>query len=391
MAAGWRALREDMVTEVCERGISDAVAEALLTVPRHVFLPELPVEVVYQDDAIVTKRDAHGRPISSSSQPAMMAIMLDQLGVEPGQRVLEIGAGTGYNAAVLAHLVGPRGRVVSVDIDADLVRRAREHLARAGYPEVEVVYGDGVEGFAPEAPYDRVIATVGVWDLAPAWLDQLGPGGRLVAPLDLRGVQRSVAFERAGGHWTSRSAVPCGFMRMRGPFAGPETILVLDWDTDLTISLPEAEEIGDILTALDGPVTELPTGVGAGRGQLLDGLNLWLAVHEPRWCTMSETRPGWLAAGPLDLEGFKTSIGIVEGDSLCLLEWGSDGTLVARGYGPERNRLADDLSAHVQAWYGAGQPMTTGLRIDAHLGAPPRDGLVIRKRHTSLVLSWNLG
>ncbi|GAA3082143.1 methyltransferase, FxLD system [Streptosporangium carneum] len=389
--AGWRALREDMVAEVRGRGISGVVADALLAVPRHLFLPDLSVEVVYRDDAIVTKRDAHGVPISSSSQPAMMALMLDQLGVEPGQRVLEIGAGTGYNAALLAHLVGPRGRVVSVDIDADLVRRAREHLAEAGHPEVEVVCGDGAEGFAPAAPYDRVIATVGVWDLAPAWLDQLGPGGRVVAPLDLCGVQRSVALEREGAHWVSRSVVPCGFMRMRGPFAGPETILVLDRGTDLTISLPGAAEIGDLLKALGGPVAELTTGVNADEGQVLDGLNLWLAVHEPRWCMMSEAQPGWLATSPLDLQGFKACVGIVEGDSLCLLDRGPGAALVARAHGPERDRLAGDLAAHVRAWNGAGRPMTADLRIDVHAGDPPHGGLVIPKRHTDLVLSWASG
>lgn len=185
--AEWHALREELVSQVRTRGISEVVTDALRAVPRHVFLPDLPAETVYRDDAIVTKRDGGGRPISSSSQPAIMALMLDQLGVEPGQRVLEIGTGTGYNAALLAHLVGPEGQVVSVDIDPELVTLAGEHLAVAGHPEVRLVCGDGSEGFWPGAPYDRVISTVGVWDLAPAWLGQLGPGGRLVAPLDLRG------------------------------------------------------------------------------------------------------------------------------------------------------------------------------------------------------------
>src|SRR6266567_3379122 len=96
------------------------VISAFQAVPRHLFLPGVPVEEAYLDDAIPTKM-ARGRAISSSSQPAIMAIMLEQLGVEPGQRVLEIGAGTGYNAALLAHIVGAGGAVVSIDIDADLV------------------------------------------------------------------------------------------------------------------------------------------------------------------------------------------------------------------------------------------------------------------------------
>ncbi|WP_433240772.1 methyltransferase, FxLD system [Streptosporangium sp. CA-135522] len=389
--AEWHELREDLVAQVRERGISRAVADALLTVPRHVFLPQVPVHAVYQDEAIVTKRDAWGRPISSSSQPAIMALMLDQLGVEPGQRVLEIGTGTGYNAALLSHLVGAEGQVVSVDIDADLATRARGHLSEAGHPEVIVVCGDGAQGFAPRAPYDRVIATVGVWDLAPAWLDQLSPAGRIVLPLDLRGVQRSVALEQADGHWTSRSVLPCGFMRMRGPFAGPERTWVLDRGSDLTISLPEGGEVGDVLAALGGPVTELFTGVSTGRAQLVDGLSLWLAVHESRWCALSEAQPGWLASGPLDSRGFKTVVGIVEGGSLCVLESEAYDTLVARGFGPGGARLAGDLVAHIETWDAAGRPMTTGLHIDAHLTTAPGDGPVIRKRHTTLALSWDIG
>lgn len=385
----WRALREGMVAQVREHGVGATVTDALLSVPRHLFLPGVATELVYRDDPIVIKRDRHGRPVSSSSQPAIMAIMLDQLGVEPGHRVLEIGTGTGYNAALLAHLVGPRGRVVSVDIDAELAERAREHLAGAGHPEVEVVCGDGAEGFTPGAPYDRVIATVGVWDLFPAWLDQLGPGGRVVAPLDLRGAQCSAALERVGdGHWRSRSVVPCGFMRMRGPFAGPETVLVLDRDTELTISMPEPQEVGDLLAALDGPAAELPTGVRAGHGHLVDGLSLWLALHEPRYCTISEMQPGRLASSPLDTEGFKALVGIVRRDGLCLLDRGPDSGLVARGYGPEREGLARDLAAHVRAWNDAGRPATGGLRVDAYTGTAPRDELILRKRHTTLVLSW---
>ena len=223
--------------------ISTPVAEALRTVPRHLFLPEVSARAAYRDDAIVTKRAPDGQPISSSSQPTIMALMLDQLGLAPGQRVLEIGAGTGYNAALISHLVGPAGEVVSVDIDADLVQRARTSLVQAGFPQVTVVCGDGSDGFAAGAPYDRIIATVGVADLAPAWLDQLAPDGRMVMPLDLGGVQRSVAFERADGHWVSLSAVSCGFMRLRGGSAGPERTYVLDRDSDLSILLPDGGDL----------------------------------------------------------------------------------------------------------------------------------------------------
>ncbi|MEV1179279.1 methyltransferase domain-containing protein, partial [Nonomuraea sp. NPDC049784] len=282
--------------------ISDRVAAALLAVPRHLFVPDVAPEDAYRDEPIVTKRDDEGRPISSSSQPAIMAAMLDQLGVEPGQRVLEIGAGTGYNAALLAHLVGPEGRVVTVDIDEDIVAQAGRNLGAAGLSQVETVCADGAQGHAALAPYDRVIATVGVWDLAPAWREQLGAGGRLVAPLDLRGVQASVAFERSGDHWAGLSVVPCGFMRMRGPFAGPEAVVVLRRDPDLMLALPEQREVGDVLAALDAvPVDVAVEGVEPARAH---NVALWLALHEPRLCALSGKLGG----------GYGMSIGLVDGD-----------------------------------------------------------------------------
>ena len=301
-------LRDRLVAEVLQNsGIRDErIAAALRDVPRHLFLPHLPPQDAYLDDAIVTKRDADGQPISSSSQPAIMAIMLDQLALAPGQRVLEIGAGTGYNAALMRHIVGPSGAVVSVDIEADLADQAREHLASAGYPDVTVVAADGVDGYPPGAPYDRVIATVGVSDLAPAWLHQAGPGARIVVPLDVRGSQLAVAFGRSGsgGHWVSRSIVPCGFMRMRGSLAGPERTVVLQ--PGLSVMLPDGLTLADghevdgaaLAAFLDGPPAEFATGVSASSLQVFWGLGLWLATPDRRSCGVAEERPAGGRPGP---------------------------------------------------------------------------------------------
>src|SRR3990172_3865788 len=119
-----RALRRRLVNELRKPGYlrTERVAEAFSAVPRHVFLPGKPMKDVYTNRAFVTKQ-LDGVPVSSSSEPAIMAIMLEQLDVQPGHRVLEIGAGTGYNAAVLSHLVGRRGRVATVDIDSEIAER----------------------------------------------------------------------------------------------------------------------------------------------------------------------------------------------------------------------------------------------------------------------------
>lgn len=97
--------------------------------------------------------------------------MIEQLDVQIGHRVLEIGAGTGYNAALLAWLAGSSGRVTTIDVDEDIVQEARDNLRRAGFSEVHVVAGDGWLGLPTDAPFDRIEATVGVWDLSPHWVD----------------------------------------------------------------------------------------------------------------------------------------------------------------------------------------------------------------------------
>ncbi|TDD31689.1 methyltransferase, FxLD system [Nonomuraea terrae] len=374
------ARRRAMVAALRERlAISEPVAEAMLAVPRHLFLPGVDPEHAYRDEAIVTKRDAGGLPISSSSQPLIMAVMLDQLGVEPGHRVLEIGAGTGYNAALLARLTGPGGHVVSLDLDSDTVDQARRHLSAAGSGQVEVICADGAEGHPAGAPYDRLIATVGVWDLEPAWLEQLRPEGRLVVPLDLRGVQVSAAMERADDHWVSRSVAPCGFMRMRGAAAGPEVVRVVREDPYLSLVLPERREIGDVAAALDAEPCEIVIRQEE-RGSVFDvhmGVSLWLALHEPRWCTV---------AGKLG-RGYGGTAGIVEGDAVALLTL-EDGALLARGYGPGADRPAADLAAHVRAWDAAGRPSVDDLRVEAHRGPVPGNPVVIEKRHTTLALSF---
>jgi protein-L-isoaspartate(D-aspartate) O-methyltransferase len=412
---------------------STAVAAALRDVPRHLFLPGLPPESAYRDDAIVTKRDADGQPISSSSQPAIMAIMLDQLALAPGLRVLEIGAGTGYNAALMRHIVGADGTVVSVDIDAEVAAEARRHLASAGYPDVTVVAADGAAGYPPSAPYDRVIATVGVSDLAPVWLDQLHPDGRIVVPLDVRGTQLAVAFEHAapegpseaaGGFWRSVSLTPCGFMRMRGPLAGPERTVLLA--PGLSVTLPDGRTLADgkdivagaVAGYLGGPPTELTTGVTAGSVQVIWGLGLWLAAADPRSCTVSEERtaggltgrgrqasgPGAsrLARAPVRTGGLRATAGIVDSGGLAVLTGtplSSAGTgaaprllaLAVAGFGPHGPALAAALAAHVRAWDQAGQPGPAGLHVDAYprssaaepgARGPARSGLLIERPST---------
>ena len=182
-------LNQLLVDDLKKRGLfrTPDVEAAFRSVYRHLFLPGTPLQEVYSDRAISAKQDSEGQWISSSSQPAIMAIMLEQLGLEAGHRVLEIGTGPGYNAALIASIVGESGRVVTVEIDEDLAQAAREHLTLAGFERVQVDCADGAYGFPDAAPFDRIILTVGAPDITPAWWEQLKPDGRLVLPLLLRG------------------------------------------------------------------------------------------------------------------------------------------------------------------------------------------------------------
>lgn len=193
-----------------------AVEAAVREVPRHLFLLDVPSQQAYADRAVTIKYNRAGIPISSASQPTMVAQMLEQLDVREGDHALEIGTATGYNAALLAFLVGEAGRVVSVEIEDDLAARAEESLGATGFAQVRVVRGDGRTGYLPGAPYDRIIITAGVQEVAPAWLDQLAEGGRLVVPLvNLTGDGMSVLFEMIDGEPVARSGRPCGFVPLR--------------------------------------------------------------------------------------------------------------------------------------------------------------------------------
>jgi protein-L-isoaspartate(D-aspartate) O-methyltransferase len=382
--------RREALAESVRGDAGPLVVAALRAIPRHLFLPGVPASEAYSDEAVVTKRDADGLPVSSSSQPALMAMMLDRLDLKPGHRVLEIGAGTGYNAALIKHIVGPSGTVVSIDIDLDTVQEARAHLALAGYPDVTVLCRDGAEGAAEHAPFDRLIATVGLSDLSPAWLTQLTPGARMLVPIEVRGPMLCITFERGDGCWASGTVDPCGFIKVRGALAGPAFDVPLAEGT--TLSLPEQREVdpAGLLSALtDGAVTTVPTGVAAGSSTQVWGLYPWLCGSEPLVGALTERRaagePGRLGRAPTRTGRFSATCGLVSGASAAVFTVAEDDELTVTGYGGDGASLTQSLLDAVRAWEAAGRPDTQGLHVDAYppgAPAPPHAEFVIDRPWT---------
>ena len=399
-----RDLRRALVQRLQRDGHlrSASIAEAMESVPRELFVPGVPLEDAYRSsEAIVTKR-IDGVGVSSASAPDVVALMLEQLDPQPGQRVLEIGAGTGYNAALLAHIVGHTGRVVSVDIDEDLVEAAREHLANAGYEWVDVRRADGALGVPDEnAAFDRIILTVASRDIAPAWRDQLArPHGRLVLPLSIRGPQRSMAFEPDGPALTARGVRACSFIPLRGLLAAPTLRLALGSHAAISLGLADDSlpVSPDRLTAqFLGARLVQRTGVDSNVIEVRDGLHLWLVAHEPAICSIWAEAS--IAALP-DLFGIpdqvRAGLGCVACDGLALLGWSDAGAHAGElcVFAPEAAAAsAARLLDLVRAWARSNRPRDAHLTIAAYPREYPFEpapaAAVVEERWTRFALTWS--
>ncbi|MGI5130990.1 methyltransferase domain-containing protein [Pseudonocardia sp. CA-107938] len=237
----WRERAEQLVAELVAHGtpIDPRWQAALRETPRHEFVPRwlsqdeqgrwYPVAPddpataaewtarTYTDVPLVTAVDDAGMPISSSSQPGLMVRMLDALDIADDSTVLEIGIGTGYNVALLCHRL-PAEQVHSIDVEPELTELARERLARLGHAP-RLATRDGVTGWPEHAPYDRIIATCAVPRIPPAWVEQVRPGGLVLADVKIGAGSGNLALLRAGpnGLQGRFDATSAGFMALRSP------------------------------------------------------------------------------------------------------------------------------------------------------------------------------
>ncbi|MCW8382366.1 methyltransferase, FxLD system [Streptomyces justiciae] len=398
--ASEQELRDAMVQQLIELGAarSPRVVAAFRTVPRHLAAPDADMTKVYEpEQAAITKTDANGTHISSVSAPRIQATQIEQAAIQEGMRVLEIGSG-GVNAAYLAELVGGQGHVVTVDIDPDVTERAKDFLKATGYRNVTVVTADGENGDGAHAPYDRIIVTVQTADIPPAWIDQLAEGGRLVVPLRMRGMTRTVAFVRDSGRLVSDGFELCGFVPMQG--AGENRVrLALIHDT-------EGEEVGlrldghpepdtqALSAALQTPRTTAWSGVTLAGDESSEHLDLWLTTaldNLPLMAAKPAARQRGLVASASPL-GVPT---LVDGASFAYrtvrpTDDPDRYELGAIGHGPEGQKVAALLVEEIQAWDRDHRDHRA--RIEVYPARTPDDqlpaGRVIDRPHTRVTISW---
>ncbi|WNV90246.1 methyltransferase, FxLD system [Umezawaea sp. Da 62-37] len=388
-------LREAMVRDLQGLGAldTDEVIAAFLTVPRHLFATDEPLETVYAANTpLVTKKNSDGQAISSVSAAHIQATMLEQAEIKPGMRVLEIGSG-GYNAALLAELVGDSGQVTSVDIDPDIVARAQQCLAAAGYDEVNVVLADAEGGVAEHAPYDRVIVTVGAWDIPPVWIEQLSADGQIIVPFRFRGLTRSVAFERQDARLVSRDYRLCGFVPMQGAGEHTERPIRLDGD-DVVLRTDENGPFDEELlrAALHGPKVELWSSVVFDQ---VDQLDLWLGTAIPVFGLLRATK------APIEkgLVGRSTLLpvptSVREGSFAYRMKRPIEGTdefeTGVYAHGPDAEVLAEEYVELIRVW---DREHRDGSRARIEVfpaGTPDGDlprGRLVDKKHTRVVITW---
>jgi len=206
--ADYEALRQRMVAEQIEsRGVRDSlVLEAMRRVPRHLFVPREMVKWAYSDEPLPIGKD------QTISQPYIVALMTELLSLAGEKKVLEVGTGSGYQAAVLASIVDS---VFTMEIIEDLAENARERLGALGYANVFVKAGDAYYGWPEHAPFDGIIVTAAAPKIPAPLLEQLAEGGKLVIPLG-KGEQELLVVERRDGRLHRKRVIPVRFVPMTG-------------------------------------------------------------------------------------------------------------------------------------------------------------------------------
>lgn len=213
-SAKWLEKRKSLVEHLKKAGYVNKpeVERAMMKVPRHVFVPMPQRAMAYNDRPLPI---GQGQTISA---PHMVALMAEKLQLEKGQKVLEVGGGSGYHASVIAEVIGKMGKVYSVEVIPELVKMAIKSLKKVGLEErVETILADGSIGYPQEAPYDRIFVACAAPDLPPPLLEQLGPNGIMLIPVENgMGYQDLMMYEKKDGKLVTHNQGGCVFVPLVG-------------------------------------------------------------------------------------------------------------------------------------------------------------------------------
>jgi protein-L-isoaspartate(D-aspartate) O-methyltransferase len=398
-------LRNQLADWISGRGTfqTPGVEQAFRTVSRHEFLPGHPLEDAYSRKPVVTQRAPDGSSTSSASSPNLVAQMLEQLQAEPGNTVLEIGAATGFNAALLASLTCPGGKVVTIEYDPGLAGQAAANLRRAGYPQVQVIADDGALGHREQGPYDRIIVTAEATDITAAWWDQLNPAdGRIVIPVRLHGsgLTRSLGLRRTGPRtMVADSAYVCGFVAMRGSGERAGQQIRLDSGAALKVDAADQPDAAALSRVLYGQPDQRWTGIRVRDDEPAAHLDLWLltmiaqghgaGASFGRLSVTPDARSSGLADPALRWAG----AGLYHGGTLAwiIARQAGDGTreLGIDARGPGAPALAGTALSLLAEWDARrpAEPVITATRVPAEPGAAP-GAVRVARPVTTFTIAW---
>jgi protein-L-isoaspartate(D-aspartate) O-methyltransferase len=360
--------------------ISDATARAYLATPRHVFVKRYRewgtkewhevhaknlaehVATLYTNKPLVPFGDDDDNIPSTISQPSFVLRMLDLLQLRPGQRVFELGAGSGWNAALMGYLVGPEGHVYSLDIVPEVAAMAAGTIETRGIKNVQIVAADGGEGYAAGAPYDRAIFTAGTYDLPRHFYEQIKDGGLLLVVIKNEGGGDNLfLLRKTGDHFESLESMPCAFVQLRGKYQldslGPITLETLrEW------------------TALQHQeIARMPFWWG-GKGNegvlwRTLGIRSFLGITEPSFRAFKTEK-----ADPRSPEEHYFGLWEKENRSLVLAK---DDWLIAYGDASAKERLLQ----RIRQWVELGMPSAASFALQVY----PQDVPVAAGKHQWIV------
>jgi len=359
-----KAILEEYRNYFSWQPLEKAIEVAFLDVNRHDFVDKFRVShegewmclnadnlssflpIIYRDEYLIIKSTDSDDVISSISQPTLVLYMLSLSEVKRGDRVLEIGTASGWNAALLSTLVGPSGVIKTIEIDTELSVLAERRLQNLGYHNIEVLSCDGGRG-TPGRKYDVVMYTVGSYDIPEAIYDQVKIGGVLVMVLKSHGGGDTlIKFRRVKNGFSSESAIPCGFVQIQGEM--------------------RTNELQPRIIVSDSDLSELWNGNREDEKFWFGGMNeeqfywrslpfrAYLSIVEPYYCVLTEN-PYGSEPGSSDV-----SFGIYNADEYSISVLHQERLISCGG-----NWAKDRIKARVHEWVDLGMPTLAAFRVEA--------------------------